>query len=393
VADGKRHAPPLPERRDEDPLGAAFPIRRTLPAFLFSTAFHAAVLVLLATFSFAVVKRDLIPVKIEPGAFPEEPDHEGWASLKDVAGVLHPQRFQRAAVRSVAQPSTNRPAASAVRAPEMPRISGVAPSIGNVPGTLEDIPLSIGGGGLVGGGLGGGGFGGEILGLRKTGIDLVLVVDTTGSMQSVLDEVKEQMRRFIADLQQMVKLSRVAVVAYRDRGEEYLVKWVDFSFHTDKVQEFVAGLRADGGGDYEEAVKQGIETAVDELTWRKSARHILILIGGTPPHKEDREALLKLVRDFEADNGAVGAIDVTRRLHEEYDRSNWIAKGSSGTFKISPMPGFYRETTDAYREIARAGGGEVLELGSQKELLRQVMVLTFGTRWRVEMAGFMDRLR
>ena len=29
----------------------------------------------------------------------------------------------------------------------------------------------------------------------------------------------------------------------------------------------------------------------------------------------------------------------------------------------------------------------------EKMLLRQVMVLTFGTRWRVEMARFMDRLQ
>jgi len=34
-----------------------------------------------------------------------------------------------------------------------------------------------------------------------------------------------------------------------------------------------------------------------------------------------------------------------------------------------------------------------LALGEDKSLLRQVMVLTFGTRWRVEMAKFMGKLQ
>jgi hypothetical protein len=392
MAEGSRPTPPPP--LEDDPLAGAFPLKRNLPAFLFSTAFHAVVLLLLATFSIAVVKRERINVKIEPGsAWDESEEHEGWPSLQDVAGSLRPRRFQQSAVRSVAQPNApGKPAASAMRAPEMPRISGVGPSIGQSPGQLENIPLSIGGG-LVGGASGGGGFGGEILGLRKTGIDLVLVVDSSGSMQSVLDEVKEEMRRFIADLQRMVKLSRVGVVAYRDKGEEYIVKWVDFSFHTEKVQNFVTNLRADGGGDYEEAVKEGIATALDELSWRKSARRIVILIGGTPPHKEDRAEVLKLVQEVRDQNGAVGAIDVTKRLHEEYDRENWVAKGSVGKFEVSPMPAFYGETTAAYGEIANAGGGELLALGSEKELLRQVMILTFGKRWRVEMASFVKQLQ
>lgn len=394
MADRKRHIPPPPPiTSEDDPLDGVFPLKRTLPAFLFSTAFHAVVFLAVATFSVAVVQRERINVEIDPGSLWDESEYEGLPSLQDVAGSLRQRRFQQAPVRSVARPSAGKPRASAMRAPEMPRIGGVGPTIGNAPGELDtSIPLSIGGG-LVGGGLGGGGFGSNLIGLSKKGIDLVIVVDSTGSMQSVLDEVKAEMRHFIAELRSMVELSRVGVVAYRDRGEEYMVKWVDFSFHTTKVQKFVDSLRADGGGDYEEAVKQGIESAMDELSWRKSARRILILVGGTPPHKGDRAELTALLKEFREQDGAVGAIDVTKRLHEEYDRENWIAKGRVGKFKVSPIPAFYRETTDAYRQITHTGGGELLALGSEKELLRQVMVLTFGKRWRVEMAGFMDKLR
>jgi len=278
----------------------------------------------------------------------------------------------------------------------MPRIAGIGPSagaIGQTPGTL-DIPLSIGGSGLAGGGApGGGGFGDLVGGLRKVGIDLAIVIDTTGSMQSVIDDVKREVRSFIGSLQEMVPASRVAVVAYRDKGDEYVNKWVDFSFKTDKVQNFVANLRADGGGDYPEAVYEAVDAAMTELSWRKTSRRIMIIIGSSPPHPETMPQLLKLVRDFKEKNGAIAAIDVTKRLHDEYERADWVAHGSEGKFTPTPLPAFYKDVSDSYSVISGQGGGEVAQLGEDKSLLRQVMILTFGTRWRVEMAKYVGKLQ
>lgn len=382
---------------DVDPLGSAFPVRRALPAFIFSTAFHAGILLLLATISFTVAKQvQKINVKIIERTADankvDDSDVEGAPSLQDIAGTLRPVIAMPRNTGSVAGPSAG-PAVANVRAPEMPHFA-IGPSVGalgSAPGSL-DIPLSIGSGGLAGGGPGGGGFGDLLGSLRKVGIDLVLVIDTTDSMQSIIDDVKNEVRTFIGNLQSMVPASRVAVVAYRDKGDEYVNKWVDFSFHTDKVQSFVANLRADGGGDYPEAVYEAVQAAMTELSWRKTSRRIMIIIGSSPPHAETMPALLKLVREFKEKNGAIGAIDVTKRLHEEYERADWKAHGSVGQFVVSPMPAFYKEVSDTYGVITGQGGGELMALGEEKSLLRQVMMLTFGTRWRVEMAKFMGKL-
>lgn len=387
-------APPKPPPpADDDPLASAFPVRRNLPALLFSTAFHAVILLLLTTISVTVAKQvQKIKVKIieAPSAL-EEAAVEGAPSLADIAGQLRPVITQPRTAGSVAGPSGG-PAVANVRAPDLPRI-GVGPSLGAQPGSL-DIPLSFGGSGLAGsGGPGGGGFGDLLGSLRKVGVDLVLLIDTTNSMQSIIDDVKKEARTFIANLQQMVPASRVAVVAYRDKGDEYVTKWVDFSFKTEKVQGFVANLRADGGGDYAEAVYEGVDAAMTELSWRKTSRRILIIIGSSPPHAETMPALLKLVRDLKEKNGAIGAIDVTKRLHDEYERADWVAHGSIGEFKPAPLPGFYKEVSDTYSVITGQGGGELMALGEDKSLLRQVMILTFGTRWRVEMAKFMGKLQ
>jgi von Willebrand factor type A domain len=376
---------------DDDPLGAAFPVRRNLPAFLLSAAFHAGLLLLLTTISVTVAKQvRRINVKIiEPPAAAEDADVEGAPSLSDLAGQLRPVIAQPRTAGSVAGPSSAAAVAN-VRAPDLPRI-GIGPTIGAQPGNL-DIPLSFGGSGLAGGGPGGGGFGDLLGSLRKVGVDLVLLIDTTNSMQSIIDDVKKEVRGFIGNLQQMVPASRVAVVAYRDKGDEYVTKWVDFSFKTDKVQNFVANLRADGGGDYPEAVYEAVDAAMTELSWRKTSRRIMIIIGSSPPHPETMPALLKAVRDLKEKNGAIGAIDVTRRLHDEYERADWVVHGSVGTFTPTPMPAFYREVSDTYRVITNQGGGELMALGEDKSLLRQVMVLTFGTRWRTEMAKYMGKL-
>ena len=288
---GGRRPPPRPQPLEDDPLAHAFPMRRGLPAFVFSAAFHAALLVLLATISFAVVHRDeRINVKLREDIASDLDDSQGAPSLHEIAGSLHPVTTAPRAAGSVTGPSTA-PAVASVRAPEMPRIAGIGPSIGQSPGTL-DVPLSVGGGGLAGGSIGGGGFGDVLGGLRKVGIDLVLVIDTTDSMQSVLEDVKREVRAFIGDLQQMVPASRVAVVAYRDKGDEYVTKVLPLTSDLDKVYTTLMDYRADGGGDTPEDVRRALAEGVAQAGWAKDATQlqhtaqILFLVGDAPPHMD-----------------------------------------------------------------------------------------------------------
>jgi hypothetical protein len=42
--------------------------------------------------------------------------------------------------------------------------------------------------------------------------------------------------------------------------------------------------------------------------------------------------------------------------------------------------------------IAQAGGGDFIPLGEDKTLTRQIIVLTFGSRWQTEMAKYLRDL-
>jgi len=351
--------------------------------FAVSTACHVALLFLLATVTLTVIRKAWsTPVEVVDDSGPTE--FEGAPSLRDLAGVLAPEKAapQRAA------PSG--PVIRGVRAPEMPHIGGIGPKLGSAP-ALDTISthLSFGSGAI--GGLGGG-FGDYVGGLRKVGLDVALVIDTTDSMQFVIDEVKANMSALVAALQRMVPTTRVGIVVYRDKGDDYVVKWTDLSFHTQKLQEFLSHISADGGGDWEEAVKDALDSAVHDLKWRKQSKKIIILVGGSPPHPWDVDDVDRIVTEFHRSGGYVSTVDVTQRQHDEFDRHLWRSLHGNEPYTPSPLPEFYKETERSFRKIAREGGGELISLGENKALMREVLALTFGTRWKVEMAKYLKEL-
>ncbi len=357
--------------------------RRAMGFFAASAAAHAGLLVVLAGVTLQIARKvEEIRVRVlEAESAPEE--WEGEPSLVDVAGLLKVSPARARQARPAGPPIRS------VKAPDLPRIGGVGPKLGAGPGVEEVPPWSLGAGAI--GGLGGS-FGDYVGGLRKVGLDVALVVDATESMQFAIDEVQERLTAFVSALRRMVPTARVGIVVYRDHGDEYVVKWADLSFRTEKLVEFLENVTASGGGDWEEAVLEALETAMRELQWRKKAKKIIVLVGGSPPHPWEVERVYDLVRDFRRQGGYVSAMDVTQRLHEEFDRFMWRSLQGSRPYQPSPMPEYYRETARVFREIARLGGGELVALDREKELIREVLVLTFGSRWKVEMANFLREL-
>lgn len=353
--------------------------------FAASTVIHVGLLFLFATVSITVIRAvEKIAVKIVDEPVESWEDWEGAPSLEDLAGLLDVDPAPR---RSARLPG---PLVRNIRAPRMPKLGGIGPKLGRGPNIdLAASHLSFGSGGI--GGLGGG-FGDYVGGLRKVGLDIALVIDTTESMQFVIDEVKQSLTRLVTSIQRMVPTSRIGIVVYRDQGDEYVVKWTDLSFRTDKLRDFLSNISASGGGDWEEAVLEGLDAAINELTWRKKSKRIIILVGGSPPHPEDVEEVRAMIQSFRASGGHLSAIDVTERLHLEFDRTMWRSLHGREEFQPSPMPEFYHQVAQVYGTLAKDGGGELVRLADDKKLIRDVVVLTFGSRWKIEMAKYLQEL-
>lgn len=139
-------------------------------------------------------------------------------------------------------------------------------------------------------------------------LDLAFCIDTTGSMQGEIDTVKAKVKSMVAKLTsgQPKPRVRVGLVAYRDKGDDYVTKVFPFSDNIDEVVKHISNLNADGGGDEAEAVDAGMHAALNKLAWdrQKSTAKVLFLIGDAPPHSqvdhdwkaESREAIANGIR-------------------------------------------------------------------------------------------------
>lgn len=122
---------------------------------------------------------------------------------------------------------------------------------------------------------------------RDVPVDLVYVVDTTGSMGDDIGAAKAQMKAILGDLTRWNPDRRVGLVAYRDRGDPY-VAMVVLPLDADerRILAGIDALRVDGGGDLREHVYAGLHTALHEQPWRAGASHHIVLIGDAPPHED-----------------------------------------------------------------------------------------------------------
>lgn len=129
-------------------------------------------------------------------------------------------------------------------------------------------------------------------------LDVMFVIDTTGSMFDELHYIITELRDIISAVQarhQQIRM-RFGLVLYRDRGDEYVVR--DFAF-TDSLNEMQIQLneqKARGGGDYPEAMEQALEKAVTAKWSQGNVARLLFLVADAPPHDENLKAMLEPIR-------------------------------------------------------------------------------------------------
>src|SRR5689334_1509902 len=120
-------------------------------------------------------------------------------------------------------------------------------------------------------------------------MEMVFVLDTTGSMGGLLTGAKQRIWGIVNDVMQTSKLSsvKVGLVAYRDRGDRYITQVLPLTDDLDKVYATLTEYQAEGGGDEPEDVRRALAEGVAKAGWSQpSANHaqILFLVGDAPPH-------------------------------------------------------------------------------------------------------------
>lgn len=122
--------------------------------------------------------------------------------------------------------------------------------------------------------------------IRK--FDLMLAIDTTGSMGDEIAYLKSELRAILADIARThpgIDI-RLGLVAYRDQGDVYVTRTYPFTANLDSMQANLRAQYADGGGDYPEAMDLALHRAVAQ-DWRPDAVKSLLLVADAPPHDEN----------------------------------------------------------------------------------------------------------
>ena len=228
-------------------------------------------------------------------------------------------------------------------------------------------------------------FAAYVQGMREGGLDVLFVVDATGSMGWVIDEVKNRILDITSVVRSLVPIARFGVVAYRDKGDpEFVTRTQNLTYSTLKLQKFLGALQAAGGGDMFEAVQDGLREGVDNAEWRSGARRIIILIGDAPPSESNIGTAISVVERFANTGGVVSTLDVS-------DQSNPSAVEASVGRKVDHA--LYRsDSMYQFRNIADAGNGDAATLEGEVSLTRRLTTLIMGDQFAREMKALLDLL-
>ncbi|OWP64784.1 hypothetical protein CDA63_00010 [Hymenobacter amundsenii] len=130
-------------------------------------------------------------------------------------------------------------------------------------------------------------------------VDIMFVVDATGSMGDEITYLQAELGNVIPRVVAQLPSAdiRMSSVFYRDQGDAYLTRVQPFTTKLSELQDFVQAQRAGGGGDFPEAVDEGLRVALDQQ-WRPEAScRLLFLVLDAPPHGEARTRMQTLIRE------------------------------------------------------------------------------------------------
>ena len=201
----------------------------------------------------------------------------------------------------------------------------------------------------------------------KPVIEVVFVLDTTGSMGPLIEGAKRKIWSIattLIDCSPDAEI-RMGLVAYRDIGDDFVTKTFDLTTDIQGLYADLLHLRARGGGDWPESVNEALHVGVTKMSWSRGrdSTRIIFLVGDAPPHMDYAQDMkypevMRLAR----------ARDIT---------VNTVQAGSA------------RDTERVWREIAQMGRGEYMPIPQDGGKI--VVIETPYDREIIELQGRINR--
>ncbi|MCP5076819.1 MAG: VWA domain-containing protein [Psychromonas sp.] len=193
---------------------------------------------------------------------------------------------------------------------------------------------------------------------QRPKVELVFALDTTSSMSGLIDAAKENIWSIattMASAQPAPQIS-IGLVAFRDRGDDYITKRIELSDDLDQIYIQLLGLQAQGGGDGPESVNEALFDAVNKMNWSSDpdSYKVVFLVGDAPGHNDYPNDVPFQVTLAEATKKGI-IVNTIQAGNDNNMVQAWQAIASLGrgdTFQVSQQGSAVAVATPFDKEIA-----------------------------------------
>lgn len=120
-------------------------------------------------------------------------------------------------------------------------------------------------------------------------VDLVFLIDTTGSMGDEMDYITNELLNITSRIVEDNFDLQIGFVLYKDLDDaqsSYVTKYYDLSSSYNEARTYISKELAKGGGDFPEAIEEGLKVLNNDISWRKDSTRLAFHIFDAPSHEE-----------------------------------------------------------------------------------------------------------
>lgn len=207
----------------------------------------------------------------------------------------------------------------------------------------------------------------EAIQARVRQLDVVFVLDVTGSMGPYIEAAKETVRELARRFRALDFKPDVAfgLVAYRDHDKQsgFVTQHFDLDGDSQRFLDRLGGLKAAAGGDQQEAVYDALDEALRKTSWRGqglSARAI-ILVGDASGHEPgDPQNPRNISRD-----------DLVSEARRARAKVFALAVGGETDARGKPNPDWPR-LWQQFSDLGRRSGGDCFRIAGADAVVDRV---------------------
>lgn len=117
-------------------------------------------------------------------------------------------------------------------------------------------------------------------------LDLLFILDTTGSMSEEINRLKNTIEIINLNLTSLSLKPdvRFGMVLYKDRGDEYVTHVVPLTNDLEQFRTELNKVFASGGGDGPEDLQSALHDSLKDIKWNQNGIRLAYIITDAPPH-------------------------------------------------------------------------------------------------------------